>query len=223
MLKAITFDLDNTLIDFMSMKRKASDAAAIEMVKHGVKIKGIKNKLFKFYLKEGIEGNLTFTKFLKQHHKFKDQTLAAALNAYTLEKYKEMKPYKRTKETLKQLKALKLKLAIITDAPRLKAYQRLEAMKLTKYFDAVICYEDTNKTKESTLPFQKALKKLKVKPNEVLHVGDNLNRDINSAKKLGIRSCLAKYGQTNKSKEKPDIIINSIHDIVKVAKKLKEE
>ena len=39
MLKAITFDLDNTLIDFMSMKRKASDAAANEMVKHGVKLK----------------------------------------------------------------------------------------------------------------------------------------------------------------------------------------
>ena len=221
MLKAISFDLDNTIIDFMNMKRKASDAAAVQMLNHNVKINNIKNKLFKYYLKEGIEGNLTFTKFLKQHHQYSDKVLAAALNAYTITKYREMKPYKGTKETLKKLKNLKLKLAIITDAPRLKAYQRLEAMKLTIFFDAIICLEDTKSTKETALPFKKALKILKLKPEEVLHVGDNIQRDINGARKLGIKSCLAKYDQTIKGKGKPDFKINKITEIVKIASKLK--
>lgn len=221
MLKAITFDLDNTLIDFMSMKRKASNAAAIQMLKHNVKIPNIKSKLFKYYLKEGIEGNLTFTKFLKKHNQYNDKVLAAALNAYTLTKYKEMKPYKNTKKTLSKLKSLKLKLAIITDAPRLKAYQRLENMKLTKYFNAIICLEDTNRTKESILPFKRALKELNLKPNEALHVGDNISRDINGARRLGIKSCLASYGQTRGGKGAPDFKINKITEIVKIAKKLK--
>ena len=38
MVKAILFDLDNTLIDFMKMKKKASDAAISGMIKAGVKI-----------------------------------------------------------------------------------------------------------------------------------------------------------------------------------------
>lgn len=221
MLKAISFDLDNTLIDFMSMKRKASNAAAEEMLKHNVKINNIKSKLFRYYLKEGIEGNLTFTKFLKKYNQYSDKVLAAALNAYTLTKYKEMKPYKHTKETLKQLKKLKLKLAIITDAPRLKAFQRLEAMKLTNFFDAVICLEDTKSTKETALPFKRALKELNIMPNEVLHVGDNISRDIKGAKKIGIKSCLAKYGQTKNGKGVPDFKINKITEIVKIARKLK--
>lgn len=221
MLKAISFDLDNTLIDFMSMKRKASDRAAGQMIRNNVKIKDIKNKLFKFYLKEGIEGNLTFTKFLKKHKQYSDRALAAALNAYTLTKYREMKPYGDVRETLRKLKKMKLKLAVITDAPRLKAFQRLEMMKLTGFFDTVVCYEDTGKTKETALPFRKALRKLKLGPDDVLHVGDNISRDINGAKKLGIKSCLAKYGQTKNGKGAPDFRINRITEIIRIAKELK--
>lgn len=37
MIKAITFDLDNTLIDFMKMKKASSNAAAKAMVNKNIK------------------------------------------------------------------------------------------------------------------------------------------------------------------------------------------
>ena len=37
MIKAVLFDLDNTLIDFMRMKKEASRAAAYAMVEAGLK------------------------------------------------------------------------------------------------------------------------------------------------------------------------------------------
>ena len=220
MLKAITFDLDNTLIDFMAMKRKASDAAAKEMVKHGLRmnLKEAKKKLFQFYLKEGIEGNLTFTKFLKLNNAYSELAVAAALNAYTSKKYQLMKPYRGTKPALIKLKKLNLKLGIISDAPKLKMYQRLETMKLTKYFDEIVGYEDTGKKKPSKLPFIKILKLLKVKPKEAMHVGDNPQRDMNGAKSIGMRTCLATYGQVIKARASPDFKISSIRDIPKIAK-----
>lgn len=222
MLKAITFDLDNTLIDFMMMKKKASDAAAIQMIKHGLRMKEkeAKEKLFEFYLKEGIEGNLTFTKFLKKNNAYSEQAVAAALNAYTLKKYEFMKPYPGTKQMLQKLKKMGLKLGIISDAPKLKMYQRLEAMNLTKYFDAVVGYEDTRKKKPSRLPFRRILNLLKVNPNETLHVGDNPGRDIKGAKILGMKTCLARYGQVYKGKANADFKVKSVNEIVKIAKLL---
>ncbi len=223
MLKAVTFDLDNTLIDFMAMKRKASDAAAKEMTMHGLKINlaKVKKELFEFYLKNGIEGNYTFTKFLKKHNAYSDLAVAAALNAYTLKKYEFMKPYPKVKETLRKLRKFKLKLGIISDAPKLKMYQRLEMMKLTKYFDAVVGYEDTMRHKPSKLPFRKMLNKLKAKPSETLHVGDNINRDVKGARNIGMRTCLARYGQTANGNHKADFEINSISEIIKIVKRIK--
>jgi len=42
--------------------------------------------------------------------------------------------------------------------------------------------------------FNKALEMLKVKPYECLMVGDNPVRDILGAKRLGMKTCLARYG-----------------------------
>ena len=49
------------------------------------------------------------------------------------------------------------------------------------------------KQKTSTAPFKAALKALKVKPEEALMVGDRIKRDINTAKRLGIKTCYARY------------------------------
>ena len=56
-IKAVVFDLDNTLVDFMRMKRSAVRAAAEAMVGAGLKITPdeVYNEVFKIYEKEGME------------------------------------------------------------------------------------------------------------------------------------------------------------------------
>src|SRR3989344_651666 len=95
MIKAITFDLDNTLIDFISYKRKATSAAASAMIKAGFKgdRKKLEKELFDFYLKHGIESNDAFETFLRKHKSFNEKILAAVLNAYLRSKYENIKPY----------------------------------------------------------------------------------------------------------------------------------
>ncbi|MFT4304956.1 MAG: HAD-IA family hydrolase, partial [Candidatus Woesearchaeota archaeon] len=173
MLKAITFDLDNTLIDFIKMKEKASDAAAKAMVNAGLNmpLEKAKKELFDIYIQD-IEGNHAFQDFLYKHKINDERILAAAINAHMKIKFNYMKPYKGVKTTLKKLKEMGLKLAIVTDAPRLKAFIRLEEMKITNYFDVIVGKEDTNRLKPSKMPFKKALKLLNVKANETMHIGD---------------------------------------------------
>jgi HAD superfamily hydrolase (TIGR02253 family) len=216
MIRAIIFDLDNTLIDFRLFKRKSCEAAVGAMIKAGLKTtkKQALKQIYLIYDKQGIEDPLVFQRFLKKTQKKIDyKILGYGINAYR--KARIFKPYKGTEKTLKSLKK-KYKLAIVSDAPRIKTWIRLTAMNIDKYFDVVISFEDTGKEKPSTEPFKAALKRLKVKPEECLMVGDNPHRDIAGAKKLGMKTCLALYGRVKKSKEKADFEINKIEDIIKL-------
>jgi len=221
MIKAVLFDLDMTLIDFMKMKRKASDAAAKAMVKAGLNmdVKKARKKLFDEYIQD-IEGEHVFQDFLKEHNSLNDRILAAALNSYIQTKYRYMKPYPKVKQTLNRLKAKGLKLGIVTDAPRLKAFQRLDAMGIADMFDAVVGIEDTGRRKPSKLPFRKALKELGIKPEESLYVGDWPDRDILGAKKMGIATCFARYGYLGQGKPVwADCKITSFEEIEEIVMK----
>lgn len=222
MLKAVLFDLDMTLIDFMKMKRLASDEAARAMVGAGLKMPlgEASKKLFETYLDEGIESDTAFTRFLRENNSYSERILAAALNAYLRTKSEYLEPYPDVKPTLRKLKALGIRLAIVTDAPKLKACQRLDAMGIAGFFDVVVGLEDTGRQKPSPLPFRKALSLLDVKPSEALHVGDWPERDIAGAKKLGIRTCLARYGWHAGKYVKPDFEIERFSDLLEIVNKM---
>ena len=216
-LSALTIDLDNTLIDFLRMKRVAAGAAAAAMVKTGLRMREerARNELFRFYLQTDIEGNDIFTRFLKKHRALSDRTMAAALNAYTLAKYQAMKPYRDVPATLRHLKRAGLKLAVVTDAPRLKAWQRLDAMGIADEFDVVVGFEDTGQRKPSPLPFAAALRALGARPEETLHVGDWPERDIAGAQALGMRAAWAKYGADRALPEgiRPDHVLGTFGEL----------
>ena len=219
-IKAILFDMDNTLLDFMKMKEEGMKAAVSAMIDAGLdmeKEEGYK-KLFIAYLKAGIESDTAFTVFLKKETgKVNPKILAAGINAYLKAKQIFLKLYPDVIQTLKGLKKKKLILGIVTDAPKIKAYQRLLAMKIEKYFDFVIGFEDTGKKKKTEIPLRSALEKLKLEPSEVMMVGDSMKRDIIPAKKLGINTVFAKYGSSEKVKKiKPDFEIRGISEILKI-------
>jgi len=201
-IKAIIFDLDNTLIDFIRMKKEATKSAFKAMKKAGLKT-GSYEELIRHFFKIGIESGKAFQTFLKKKTGTIDlKILAAGINAYLKTKEDFLKPYPKVKQTLKNLKDKGLKLVIVTDAPKLKAYQRLLAMDIEKYFDFVVAFEDTRSKKPSLKPFKKAIKKLRLNPSEILVVGDSIERDVLCAKRLGMPAVWARYGSDEKAEEK---------------------
>ena len=218
-VKAIVFDLDNTLIDFMQMKRKASEAAISAMIKAGVKIdkeraEEILNRLFKKY---GMEYQKIFDELLKEITGQVDlRILAAAVVAYRRVKGDLLEPYPNVIPVLTKLKKKVTTLGVVSDAPKFQAWTRLYEMKLDKFFDFVVAWEDTNNLKSSGLPFQKVLEKLKMKPEEILVVGDRVSRDILPAKNLGMKTVLARYGMVIKEEGQADYEINDISELLKL-------
>ena len=218
MFKAILLDLDNTLVDFMKMKKKSCNAAINAMIKHGLHLSKPKaeKQLFKLYEEHGIEDQTIFQKFLKKTTgKIDYRLLAEAITAYRKAQFPGLKPYKTVIPTLKKLRGKGLKLAIVSDAPKLKLWLRLSEMGLSDFFDAVFALEDTRREKPHPRPFKKALRTLGIKPKEALFVGDWPERDILGAKKVGMKTCLAKYGLTNPVKGiKADYEIDSFKELL---------
>src|SRR3989338_2051255 len=175
-IKGILFDLDNTLIDFMKMKRMACSEAASAMIGAGLKMEfsKLEKELFDYYLNYGIEGDYPFTDFLKEQKSYSDEILAAAINGYHRAKNAFLEPYPGVIPMFIKLIKQGIKIGIITDAPTLKAHLRIDAMKLRGFFDVVI----TEAKKPDSKGFLEAVKKLKLKPEEVMMVGDWPEKDM---------------------------------------------
>lgn len=190
----------------MRMKRLASDAAARAMIRAGADFPFDSEEagdiLFGSYMQD-IEGDRVFERFLKEHHQQKlslsqhtvDKVTAAAVNAYLEAKRLHLQAYPTVKRTLLELARRGLKMGVVTDAPRFKAYQRLDAAGLTDFFDFVITSTDHGEHKPHARPFQEALDILGMKPQEVMMVGDWPERDMDGAKGVGMRTAWASYGR----------------------------
>ncbi len=224
-MKAVLFDLDNTLLDFMKMKRIASAQAAFAMVSAGLKMeeKEVADSLLATYFEVGIESENAFQKYLERNKGHyapgdRDRILASAINAYLKAKEVFLDPYPNVVPTLIKLIKKGLKLGILTDAPRLKAFQRLNAIGLEHFFDVVVCKDDTGVAKPDRLAFDTAVKRLGVPASEILFVGDNPERDILGAQKAGMKTALAEYGNGwyKGEKVKADYVLKDISELLEI-------
>lgn len=223
MIKGVIFDIDNTLTDFMKMKRSAVDAAVEGMMDAGLpgKKEALVEEFFEHYWKEGIEDQKIFDKILKAklgHIDYK--ILASGILAYRRSKNGTMTLYPRVNQTLMELMKMGLKLTVLSDAPKMEVWLRIVSLGLHHYFDEIITSEDFGVKKPDPKPFRKALEVLGTKPEETLMVGDWPDRDVKGAKAAGIRAVWAKYGDTFGTKESgAEFDINDIYEIVGIIRK----
>lgn len=199
MIKAIVFDLDNTLVDFMAMKRQAIDAAIDAMVDAGLELERteIKGRIDAIYKERGIEYQQVFDDLITDiFQKIDHRVLASGIIAYRRAREAALKPYPHVTATLMELSRRGIKLALLSDAPSREAWLRLCYINFHHIFSNVVTFDDTGERKPSPKPFKKALELLGVEPHEALMVGDWPERDIKGAKAVGMKTAFARYGDT---------------------------
>jgi putative hydrolase of the HAD superfamily len=197
MISAVVFDLDNTLVDFMEMKRLAIEAGIRGMMDAGLPfgLDDIRAAVRQVYDERGIEYQKVFNIALQQLTGDVDhKVLAAGIVAYRRSREATLVPYPHVHMTLFTLARMGLRLAVVSDAPKLEAWLRLCSLNLHHIFDAVVTFEDTGEKKPSPEPFQRVLSLLDVPASRALMVGDWEDRDILGAARLGMRTAFARYG-----------------------------
>lgn len=204
-VQAVIFDLDNTLTDFMEVKRNAIVAAADAMVDAGLCLRAaeVTDRIFEIYDLKGIEHQRVFNIFLQeQMGEVDDKILAAAVVAYRRAREASLVPYPHVTLTLNRLLKEGYKLAVVSDAPRFEAWLRLCNLRLHHVFDVVLTHDDTGERKPSPVPFQMALEKLGVRPGQAVMVGDWPERDIVGGAGAGLHTVYARYGDTYESSDR---------------------
>jgi len=222
LIKAIIFDLDNTLVDFMLLKRAAVNAAINAMIDAGLNVtfEKAKERINSIYDAEGIEYQQVFDHMLKEIlGKVDYKIMSAGIVSYRKAREAALKPYPLVLPTLIELMKMGLKLAVVSDAPSKEAWLRLSYINFQHFFDVVITYDETRERKPSPVPFNMALKELDLRADECLMIGDWAERDMVGAKSVGMKTVFARYGDTfNTVNPESDYDIDSISELVEIIK-----
>ena len=127
------------------------------------------------------------------------------------------------KETLEGL-APYYKIGIISDTGITPGYvirKVLDEYNILQYFQATIFSDEIGFYKPHSHPFKKALKKLKCKPDHSIHVGDLLQTDVIGAKAFGMRAIwLNDTNQLKLPEIRPDYEIHELFEVVNIVTNL---
>lgn len=224
MIRAIVFDLDNTLTDFMRMKEAAIQAAIGGMIDAGIRMgrEELRERVRAVYDERGLEFQNVFDELLEREFGEVDpKILASGIVAYRRARESELVLYPRAQMTLLELAKRGLKLGVVSDAPRFQVWLRLCSLGLQHLFDAVVTFDDTRERKPAAAPFREVLRRLGVEPAESLMIGDWAERDVVGAKSLGMTTVFARYGDTFDTKESgADYDVEDIFALVSIVDRL---
>lgn len=211
-IKAVIFDMDNTLFDFLAAKLHACQKVARFVGRSDGE------KLLEYFLNggHGFENLENIRDYLTDRDCFSVETFGECIDIYQREKLLVLVPYPGIHDILMEMRRKHMKLAVLTDAHQDNALLRLEKLNLAAYFDHIITTDMTGTKKPSLEPFLFALKVLETMPEETLLIGDSIRRDIAPGKILGMVTAYARYGDRNIRSQFvciPDIVLDSVQDI----------
>jgi putative hydrolase of the HAD superfamily len=189
-IKALFFDLGGTLVDTEKIRKDINFYTNI-LARCNIPItkeKFIKarKKVELFLNKKERKSGMFFALLLKELEiKPNKKILKELINCYRAGIVQKAKLRPEAKRVLSKLKK-KFILGLVANADRYYGTKLIDKFNLRKYFDVIVISEELGYEKSKLIPFIYALKKLRVKPIEVLMIGDDEYQDIIPAKKLGI-------------------------------------
>jgi len=235
MIRAVLFDLDNTLYDYDSAHKKAMKEIYKEFTNHIKLSSGEFSKLFKISRAEihkELAGTasahnrvLYFQRLIEKTYKTVNPTVILKLyDAYWDTLLDNMALLSGALELLKYLKKSKVSIAIVSDLTTNIQLRKLERLGISDYVDVLVTSEEAGSEKPHAIMFLLTLNKLEVGPHEAIMVGDNTIADIEGANFVGLTTVLLKKGAVaQKLKEdlqKPDYLIHKISDVKRILAKL---
>ncbi|MFX1234664.1 MAG: HAD family hydrolase [Promethearchaeota archaeon] len=235
MIKAITFDLWNTLFENKSFSKIRLDFLENFLQK--------KNYDYNFKtIKDSYENSFKFLDYKESgfdfHHIYIEERISSMVNKLKLQisdaekkiikKNLEeamlkdppllKKSVKRTLEILSE----NYKIGLISNTGITPGYVIIDIFQkydILRYFQVTIFSDEIGYYKPHSLLFEYALKKLQSKPEHAVHIGDLLHTDVKGAKSYGMRAIW--FNDTNQVKApeiQPDYEVKEMLEIVDIIK-----
>ena len=221
-IKAVLFDIDNTLYNTKALVVNSRRNAVKAMIEAGldVNVEDALKKLSEIVRKYGPNYDQHYDRLLEVYDiPSNPRIISAGIIAYHTTKVAYLVPYSDTTPTLLKLVSRNIKLGVVTDGIPAKQWEKLIRLGLQHFFDVVIISEEYNTQKPDEKLFKEAVKKLSLKPSEVMMVGDRVDKDISGANKAGLTSVQVLYPEVDekppeKKLEYPDYVIGRLSELL---------
>jgi len=215
-IKAISFDLDGTLVDYRfvdsvwfegiprlySVEKRVSFDDARKIVKKEYDTVG----------KERLE-------WYDLHYWIGKFGLNVAPQELLRYFERRIKTYPEVPKVLEELKQRGFRLIIVTNARREFVEPELRKAEIENYFDHVFSStSDFGVVKKTVNLYQRVCSVLEISPQEMVHVGDDRNFDFDVPRRLGILA----FHLDRTGKQKGELVIHSLEELNKKLQRLGE-
>lgn len=228
-LRAIFFDIDDTLYPTTEFARQARENSVDAMIETGLRLPRAE------LLRELGETIQEFTSNYEHHY---DKLIlrvppeayqptnpiiiiAAAVVAYHETKFRMLRAYEDVLEVLKLLSRTDLVLGVVTRGLAVKQSEKLLRLRVYRYLDptALFISDQIGISKPNIKLYQRACQQIGVEPEEAMMVGDHPAGDIDPPKKIGMWAIRVrrsgKYLHTEGARD-PDFEIRNFWELLDI-------
>jgi len=228
-LRAVFFDIDDTLYSTTEFAELARANGVREMIAHGLKMgadeamRELREVIAEFSSNYEYHFDKLLLRLAPEAYEGVNPAIlvAAGVMAYHETKINQLKPPPEVKEVLEKLSRSELILGIITMGPQVKQAEKILRLGLMEYIDpsAIFISDQMGVGKPNVKLYMKACRQLDIWPLEAMYVGDNPPNDIDPPNQLGMSTVLVrgdgKYASVQGVTE-PDHTIGSFSELLEI-------
>jgi putative hydrolase of the HAD superfamily len=211
MLRAIFFDIDDTLYSTSEFSDVARSNAIDAMIEAGLALprEQLLIELDEVIREFSANYEHHFDKLLlripRRFYKGVNPAVlvAAGVIAYHETKVRQLAPYEDAIEVLRLLSKTNLILGIITEGLEVKQAEKLVRMRITSFLspNAIFISHQLGISKPNPKIYQRACSDLNIKPVETMYVGDNPRNDIDPPNSIGMITVRMRRGGKHQNEE----------------------
>ncbi len=219
MIKAVFFDIDDTLYDTSGFAKLARKAALNVMIDAGLPLSPDEAyALLREIIKEKGSNYDRHLNVLTKRVFGEEKPLLIALGMITYHnvKFALLRLFPETMSTLIHLKAQGYHLGVISNGITIKQYEKLVRLGLHHFFHSVITSQEAGVEKPDIAIFELAMKTMGCKAENSVMIGNSFNDDVLGAINAGMSAVFLTHGLKDSEKaiiEERNLKLNIISNI----------
>jgi len=232
-LRAVLFDVDDTLFSTTEFARVARTNAVRAMLRAGLDVpeEVVQKELDEVLLEFSSNYEHHYDQLLKRLRPKALASVNAALivasgvAAYHDTKFRELKPFPDVVPLLSALQAAGVVTGVITHGWTTKQAEKIVRLGLLPHLDprAVFISEQLGVSKPNPKIYALALRDLGLRPEEAMYVGDSPSHDITPPKSLGMKAVWARRASRHRPSVGDAIPDHEVEDFVRLQDILREQ
>ena len=216
-IKAIIFDLDDTLYDCSGTLVLKSKKLAAKIISKAIKCSEAEALKLQLELEGRLGPKADIAREIAVLYNLPEEFCKEVTNTMNTLEIEDAILFPDTMDSINELKRIGYKLFLVTFGNREMQEEKINVLGLDRAFDEIIITENP-RGKEKC--FKEILTKYYLEPEQVLCVGDKIKDEIEVGKRLGMSTALMKHGRhyhfykSEISDEGPYLHITKISDLL---------